>query len=88
MSVIPLLSRINEIILNPIIVLLFAVALLVFFWGIVKFIAKNSDTTAREEGKKTMIWGIVGMFIMVAVYGIIRIILATFGIDRTGQYPF
>jgi uncharacterized membrane protein YidH (DUF202 family) len=80
MSVAPLLQKINEIILNPVIVLLFTVALLIFFWGVFEFVRNTSDEQGRSDGQRHMLWGIIGMFIMLAAFGIIRIILATFGI--------
>jgi len=86
MSVIPLLNRINDIVLNPVIYLLFTVALLVFIYGIVQFISKAGDEKAREQGKQAIIWGLVGMFIMVSVFGIIRFILSNFGLS-TQVYP-
>jgi len=58
------------------------VALAVFFWGIVQFISDTDSNTAREEGKQNILWGIIGMFIMVSVYGIIRVILQTFGLPN------
>ncbi len=67
-------------IVNPLIVLLFVVALLVFFWGIFEFVAKASDDEGRVKGKDNILYGLIGMFIMVAVFGIIRIILGTFGL--------
>ena len=81
-----LLGRINQYILNPIIILMFVIALLVFFWGLVEFIYKAGSEDGREVGKRNMMWGIVGMFIMVAVYGIIGLILGTFGLGGTPQY--
>ena len=79
LSIVPFLNKINRYILNPIIVLMFAVALLVFIWGVFQFISNATENSAREDGKRNMLWGIVGMFIMVSVYGIIRVILSTFG---------
>ena len=75
-----LLNKVNEFVLNPLIILLFVVALIVFLWGLVEFISKAGSEEGRETGKRNMVWGVVGMFIMVAVYGIIKLILATFGI--------
>lgn len=75
------LDKINQFILNPLIVLMFVVALLVFFWGLVEFIYKAGSDDGRDTGKRNMLWGIIGMFIMVAVYGIIRLILDTFGLN-------
>ena len=35
----------------------------------------------REEGKKKILWGLVGMFIMVSAYGLIQLVLNTFSIN-------
>ncbi|MBI1974393.1 MAG: hypothetical protein HYS51_00835 [Candidatus Zambryskibacteria bacterium] len=80
------LNRINAYILNPLILLLFAVALLVFFWGIVQFIASETADAKRDEGKRKIFWGLFGMFIMISAYGLIRLILGTFSISP--GYPF
>ena len=52
--------------------ILVAIALLVFFWGLVKFISRvGGDEKAVEEGRNTMIWGIIALFVMISVWGII-----------------
>lgn len=81
-----LLNKINLHILNPLILLAFAIALVVFFVGIVQFIASETADAKREEGKRKIFWGLFGMFIMVSAYGLIRLILNTFGIPNTGNY--
>jgi hypothetical protein len=80
MSIGVFLNRISAAILDPLIFLLFAVATIVFAWGMVKFIVGAGDPTNREEGKKAILWGVVGMFIMMGVYGIIRVVLNTFSV--------
>lgn len=80
MDITSLLNNINAFVLNPIILLLFVLAFLYFLWGIVKLIAGAGSEEAREIGKKNIVWGLVGMFIMFGVYGIVQIILNTFGI--------
>ena len=80
MAISPLLNKINNAIVNPLITLLFAVAFLVFLYGIFQFIANTGSDEGREKGKKNMLYGIIGLFIMIAVYGIIHIILGTFGV--------
>lgn len=74
--------RINEQILNPIIMVLFAVALIVFIWGLISFIQGASSPDARKTGQKHLLWGLVGMVIMLSVYGIISMLLSTFNIDE------
>ncbi|MEK7185721.1 MAG: hypothetical protein AAB726_03795 [Patescibacteria group bacterium] len=78
-----LLNRISEVILNPIIYLLFAIALLVFLWGIFQMISGAASDEARSKGRLNIMWGIIGMLIMVSVYGILDVILNTFGITGT-----
>jgi len=80
------LGKINYYILNPLILLLFAVAFLLFIFGIFQFISSETTDAKREDGKKKILWGLFGMFIMFSAYGLIRLILGTFGIP-TG-YPF
>lgn len=75
-----LLARINTYILNPVIILGFVVATIVFFYGIAKFIWSADSDTGREEGKKSILYGIIGLFIMFSVYGIVAFIKATFHI--------
>jgi len=74
-----LLKKIEKAIIDPVILLLFAVALVIFFMGIIKFINNVDNVVAREEGKRGMIYGVVGMVIMVSVYAILGIISATVG---------
>ncbi len=84
MSISEFLARIAEIILNPLIVFGFAVAFLFFFWGIFSFVASQDDSSARDKGKEHMKWGLIGLIIMISVFGIINLILNTFGL-RSSQ---
>jgi uncharacterized membrane protein YbhN (UPF0104 family) len=76
-----LIRNINSSIINPIIGVLFVFALVLFLWGTVKFIMNADNDTDREQGKNHMIWGLVGMFIMVSVVAIINMVLRTFGVS-------
>ncbi len=73
-------SAIINNILQPAIYLLFALALLFFFYGVFEFIKNADSEEGRNTGKNHMIWGIVGIFIMLSAKGIINLILATFGL--------
>ena len=57
-----------------------AIALLAFFWGIIKFIFGGEE--AKKEGKTLMIWGLVGLFVMVSVWGLVRFIGNALGIGQ------
>ena len=70
MSTTQLVNNITVYILNPVIALMFAAGLLVFVWGLVEFLiglnVGDGDHTKQEDGKRHMLWGLVGMFIMFA----------------------
>jgi len=83
------IARINQHILNPLIILLFAVAVMMLIWGINEFIEGVNTDDGRAKGKRHIVWGLVGMFVMISVYGIIRLIINTFGIEPpSGGFPF
>ena len=78
----PLIGRIVDNIINPLIGFLFALALVLFLWGIAGFLFQADDENAREQGKRHIIWGLFGMFIMISVMGIITFLANTFGFDN------
>ncbi len=67
--------------INTILVpLLFAVAFIVFLWGIFQaFILGGADEEKRKEGKQFIVWGLVGFFVMVSVWGIVNLFVNSFG---------
>ena len=75
------LDRINEAIRFPLITLLMAIALVVFLFGAFKFIAGANNDAARAEGKQHLLFGIIGMLVMLSAYTILYIAANTFGID-------
>jgi hypothetical protein len=57
-----------------------ALALLAFFYGLAKLIWGGAEAVA--EGKTLMIWGVVALFVMVSVWGLVRFVGDAFGIDQ------
>jgi hypothetical protein len=74
------IDRLVTYIFNPLILLIFSFALLLFLWGLLEFLWKSANAKDHKEGTQHMIWGVIGMFIMVAAYGIITLITNTFGL--------
>ena len=74
------LANLNSAIINPLLLLLIAAATVYFLWGLFTFVMNAEDSAERAEGKRKIVWGLIGLFIMLSVFGIIRIALATFGI--------
>ena len=77
-----LMGNINRIIINPLIVLLFALAIVYFLYGLVKYLLSPDNEEMKKTSKQHMLWGIFGMFIMIAVFGIMNILLKTLGENR------
>ncbi|MCE9541378.1 hypothetical protein K8R03_02340 [Candidatus Kaiserbacteria bacterium] len=74
-----LLNNFVKVIIDPAILIVFSLGFLAFMYGLVEFMWNLNSGEASNEGKKHMLWGIVGMLIMVSVFGIITIIDDTFG---------
>ncbi|HYD93377.1 MAG TPA: hypothetical protein VEB18_02900 [Candidatus Paceibacterota bacterium] len=72
---------ITRIINGVVIPLVFAVAFIVFIVGVVRyFIANEGDD--RKNARSLMIYGILGFFVMVAVWGLVNILLGTFNLNQ------
>ncbi|MDP2648999.1 MAG: hypothetical protein Q8P19_03840 [bacterium] len=86
-----IVSRFRIYLIDPAILIVFAVGFFFFVFGLVEFLWKLNEGGDSKEGKQHMIWGIVGMLIMVSVYGILSLVTNTFGIDlqnpNTGTIP-
>jgi hypothetical protein len=75
-------NKVNDVIINPILALIFAAALVVFIWGVVEFLSgQNGVGEGAANGKRHMLWGIIGMFIMVAAYAVLKIIANTLNVQ-------
>ena len=64
----------NKYLINPIILVLFAIATLVFVYGLVEFIANKESEEGQTKGKQHMLWGIIGLCVMAGAYGIKQLI--------------
>jgi len=72
---------------NLIIPLIISAAIIVFLYGVLRFIVKSSagDADGRKEGVNFMIYGIIGIAVMVSVWGLVAFVTNTFG--TTGVAP-
>ena len=75
------LTKVNNLIVNPLILLLFALAMVYFVYGIVEFMSNQENEEKRTQGKQHMIWGIVGLVIMMGVFMIMNMIIHSLNIN-------
>lgn len=65
--------------INRLIPVVIALAVLVFFWGLMKYIFNSGK--GHKQGKNVMIAGLLGLFVMVSIWGLIRLLQNTLGVD-------
>lgn len=90
------LGMFNEAILYPLITLMMAAALLVFLYGAFEYVKGASNEGARETGKRHLLYGTIGMLIMLSALSILALAAGTFGLenelydatDKTSDSPF
>ena len=81
-----ILSAITSI-LNLVFPVLLAVAVFVIAWGIFKFILNAGDEAARASGRSLILWGVVGVFLMLSIWGLVNILANTFTLNNTAITP-
>ncbi|MFA6257541.1 MAG: hypothetical protein WC671_00840 [Candidatus Paceibacterota bacterium] len=75
------IRNVDNMIINPLIGLLFALAIVYFLYGMFEFLSNQENEEKKTTGKSHMIWGIIGITIMMGVWTILSIVLNTLGIS-------
>jgi Type IV secretion system pilin len=76
-----LLSYASCIINSSVIPLIITLALAMFIWGVVQYVINDQEEAKRAKGRDFMIWGIIGLTVMFGVWGLVKILGTTFGIE-------
>jgi hypothetical protein len=67
--------------INYLTIIVVALSVLAFFWGLFLFITKAGEE--KSEGRHIMIWGILALFVMMSVWGLVSVLGNTFGVSNT-----
>lgn len=70
---------------NNLIILFFALAVVFFLYGILKYIYSADNEDSRKASRQIMIYGIIGLFVMVSFWGFVNILINTFDLNT---YPY
>jgi hypothetical protein len=81
-GVLGLLAQAEDLI-NRVIPFIIALAVLWFLWGIFRFITNVGDPEKRKEATGMILWGVVGLFVMVSVWGLVNILVRSVNLDNT-----
>jgi len=69
---------------NTVIGILFIIATIIFFWGIIRYLASAGDEKAKKDARNLITWGIIGLAVMASAWGIAEILDAYFLIPFGG----
>jgi len=69
-------------VINTVIIpFIFALAFAFFLWGVFKhFFIHGTDDKEREKGRQFILWGVLGIVVLLSVWGLVRMLLSTLGI--------
>ena len=73
--------------LNMVVPILMVIAVIIFIWGVIMFVVAG-DEEAKTAGRDKMIYGIIGLVVIVAMWGLVRIVVSTFGLNPSGGSNF
>ncbi len=82
------LTSLKSLVTTILIPLVFTLGLLFFFWGMAKYIW-SAGGKEKEEGKNIMVWGIIALFVMTSVWGLVKLLQTELlvGEGTTGTIP-
>lgn len=79
-----IVNNVIGLVLNPLVSLLIGVALIYFLWGIVTYVRAGDSTEKVAEGARMMLYGVVALFVMIAVWGLVNVVAQTVGVGSGG----
>ncbi|HAE36801.1 TPA: hypothetical protein DCX66_03460 [Candidatus Nomurabacteria bacterium] len=68
---------------RAVIPLLFALGTAGFIWGVIQFYLNPDNEEKRKKGKSFIVGGLIALFLMVAMWGIVNVFTNTFDLPNT-----
>ena len=78
-----ILDNIKEFV-NNLVPILLIIATIVFVWGVILFLTAGADEERRANARSLMIYGLVALFVIVAVWGIVNVLIGFFDVGGEG----
>lgn len=64
--------------INLVIPVLVALALVLFLWGGVRYIYKSGDAHGKGADKEALLWGVIALFVLFSIWGLLRLLKESF----------
>ncbi|MAZ67202.1 hypothetical protein CL652_00300 [bacterium] len=74
--------RVVSDIVNGLIPIVLALTVLIFFWGLAMYLWDSGNSEKKGQGIHIMVMGVVALFVMVSIWGIIGVLQQTFKVDQ------
>lgn len=68
---------------NGLIPIVLALTVLIFFWGLAMYLWDAGNAEKKGQGIQIMVMGVVALFVMVSIWGIIGVLQQTFKVDQS-----
>jgi hypothetical protein len=81
-----LISYFISCLLAPLVYLIIGLAIFIFIFGIFKMITSESPEE-KQKGRDLMFWGIIGIFVMISLWGLVSILQNTFVLSNISINP-
>ncbi|HEY4502967.1 MAG TPA: pilin [Candidatus Paceibacterota bacterium] len=75
-----LLCKLNEL-LGAVLPFMIALGVVFFVWGVITYVV-GGDEEAKAKGRSRIIYGIIGLAVIVGLWGLVRIVTNTFGLNN------
>lgn len=62
---------------DTVVALLYAIAFVAFLIGVFRYFLASQNEEGRQKGKQLMLWGVIALAVLFAVWGIVKLLLAT-----------
>jgi len=73
-------------ILGSLLPLLISLGVVYFIWGVVQYVIADGEE-AKDKGKNKIIYGIIGFAVIIGLWGLVNIIVVTFGLSAAAPAP-
>lgn len=74
--------------IKTIVPFLFSLATVAFIWGVIQYYLNPENEEKRKKGKSFIIGGLIALFVMLSMWGLVAVLTGTFELSNTmPQFP-
>ena len=62
-------------------------ATVIFLWGVIQYITAGGEEEKIKSGRTYMLWGLIALFVMIALWGLVNVLASTFNVGTNNTIP-